>query len=378
MNLDELLGGKPLYYTVIDHERVKKAFGMIRSSVLIPKVIQVVGTNGKGSTGRMMAHMMSLGGTNVGHYTSPHILKFNERYWLNGKDCDDSRLEIAHERLFALLPLEVSLALSYFEYTTLLSLFVFEECEYIVLETGMGGEFDATSVIPKILSVITPIDIDHQAFLGNDIESIATTKLKSIDKLAVIAPQIHSEIENIAIKVTKDAKLIFVHKNEYRDEINVIAKENLWGDFLVSNANTACKALDVLNVNYDINSLKSWSMIGRYFAYNSNIRLDVGHNLLAAKAIYNILKEPVVLIYNTLEDKPYREILELLKPKIKEVLIIDIETQRALNRNELLSVLDELEIKHKSFTGEIDTKKKYLVFGSFSVVEAFLKIMDAV
>jgi dihydrofolate synthase/folylpolyglutamate synthase len=376
MNLNELLDSKPLYYIIIDHKRIKNAFDMIKTSVLIPKVVQIVGTNGKGSTGRMMAHMMHLSGISVGHYTSPHILKFNERYWLNGDNCDDLKLELAHEKLSKILSADISDGLSYFEYTTLLALFVFEECEYIVLEAGMGGEFDATTVIPKILSVITPIDIDHQAFLGDNIIQIATTKLKSIDKIAVIAPQVHSEVIAVAREISKDARLIFVEKSKYRDEIFDIAFENSWGDFLVDNANTACTALDVLGITYDINSLKSWSMNGRYFQYAPNIRIDVGHNLLAAKAIYEIIKEPVTLIYNSLEDKPYREILELLKPKIKEVLIIDIDTQRAVDGDKLIQALEDLKINYRSFNGSIDNNENYLVFGSFSVVEAFLKIME--
>lgn len=376
MSLDELLSDKPLYYTVIDHERIKNAFNIVRPFIVIPKVIQMVGTNGKGSTGRMIAHMMSKSGINVGHYTSPHILKFNERYWLNGDDCKDLKLEVAHERLSKILPNDISDGLSYFEYTTLLALFVFEDCEYLVLEAGMGGEFDATTVIPKILSVITPIDIDHEAFLGNDICSIATTKLKSIDKIAVIAPQIHSEVVAVAREISMNARLIFVEKNRYKDEIFDIAFENSWGAYLIDNANTACTALDILGITYDINALKSWSMKGRYFQYAPNIRIDVGHNLLAAKAIYEIIKEPVTLVYNSLEDKPYAEILKLLKPKIKELLIIDIDTQRAVDTDKLIQALEDLKINYRSFNGCIDSSENYLVFGSFSVVEAFLKIMD--
>lgn len=374
MSLDELLSGKPLYYTVIDHKRIKIAFDIIKPFVKIPKVVQIVGTNGKGSTGRMIAHMMNKSGLNVGHYTSPHILEFNERYWLNGSNCSDERLENAHQRLSKVLPNDISDRLSYFEYTTLLALFVFEECEYIVLEAGMGGEFDATTVIPKILSVVTPIDIDHQAFLGNDINSIATTKLKSINKIAVIAPQAHSEVLTTTREIAQNTKLIFVDK--CRDKISDIAHENLWADYLIDNANTACEALDVLEITYDINALKSWSMNGRYFPYAPNIRIDVGHNLLAAKAVYEMIKEPVTLIYNSLDDKPYREILKLLKPKIKELLIIEIDTQRAVDMDKLIKALEDLKINYRSFDGEIDEHENYLVFGSFSVVEAFLKMME--
>ena len=78
-------------------------------------------------------------------------------------------------------------ALSYFEYTTLLAFVVFENCDLMVLEAGLGGEFDATNVCDKELSIITPIGIDHQAFLGDTIEEIAATKIRSIQKQVTVS-----------------------------------------------------------------------------------------------------------------------------------------------------------------------------------------------
>ncbi|MFA5502460.1 MAG: Mur ligase family protein [Sulfurovaceae bacterium] len=375
--LDLLLSTKPLYYKHIDYVRIIDAFETIKPYVKIPKVIHIVGTNGKGSTGRMISHLLYKSGFSVGHYSSPHILKFNERFWLNGCDCNDQLLDDAHERLYNILTKEQSNELSYFEYTTLLALFVFEKCDYIVLEAGMGGEHDATNVVPKVLSVIMPIDYDHQAFLGNDITSIASTKLRSIDKRAVIAPQIHQEVLHVANKIAlqKDAKLYFVARetSSHIQPIKDVALENLWGDFLIDNAVTACAALDVLGLVCDVQNLHTWVMMGRYFPYASNIHIDVGHNLLAAKVIDKLLLQPVVLIYNTLEDKPYRQILELLKPKIKKLLIIRIDSPRALKIEFLENTLRELEIPYDFFDGTINPEDEYLVFGSFAVVEAFLK-----
>jgi dihydrofolate synthase/folylpolyglutamate synthase len=116
-------------------------------------------------------------------------------------------------------------------------------------------------------------------------------------------------------------------------------------------------------------------MMGRYFTYAPNIRLDVGHNILAAKALVGIIEDDTVLIYNTYEDKPYKEILALLKSKIKKLLIIKIDSQRALSVEKLESTLEDLGIDHSFFDGKIDEREKYLAFGSFSVVESFLKIM---
>lgn len=375
--LDLFLGDKPLYYKHIDHKRIKIAFDAINKSLKLPKVIHIVGTNGKGSTGRMIAHLLCKSGFSVGHYTSPHILKFNERFWLNGNECNDEMLEFAHKRLYGILDQEISRELSYFEYTTLLALFIFEECDYLVLEAGLGGEHDATNVTPKVLSIVTPIDYDHQAFLGEKIEDIAATKLKSIDKRAIIAFQPHSEVVDIAEKIAKEknTQLIFVQSDYKKDKIKQIAQQNHWGSFLCDNAKSACLALDTLEIKYDINDLSSWQMMGRYFAYAPNVRLDVGHNMLAAKALVGMMEDDTILIYNTYEDKPYKEILKVLKSKIKKLLIIPIDSPRALAVEKLEAALEELDINYGFFDNTIKDNEKYLVFGSFSVVESFLKIM---
>ncbi|EFK94946.1 Folylpolyglutamate synthetase [sediment metagenome] len=377
--LELFLNSKPLYYKHIDYNRIKVAFDIVEKNLKLPKIIHIVGTNGKGSTGRMVAHLLLKSGFNTAHYTSPHILKFNERFWLNGDECSDDILETAHKGLYEILDDESRNKLSYFEYTTLLALFAFEECEYLVLEAGLGGEHDATNVAPKTLSIITPIDFDHQAFLGERIEDIATTKINSIDKIAVVSVQPHLEVIDIAKKIAKEknTKLIFVTPDYQKEKITQIAKQNSWGDFLCDNAKSACLALDILGIKYDINSLNSWQMMGRYFAYSSNIRLDVGHNTLAANALVKIIEDDIILIYNTYEDKPYREILRLLKPKIKKLLIIPIDSPRAVSLEKLETILKELEIDYNFFDNKIDNDKKYLVFGSFSVVEAFLKEMSS-
>jgi len=207
--LASFLEHKPLYYKEIDHERVHKAYAILKPHIRHPRTVHIVGTNGKGSTGRMMAHLVYLQGMrhwSVGHYSSPHILKFNERIWLDGSDASDEVLEVAHQRLFGILGKEVADVLSYFEYTTLLAFVVFENCDLIVLEAGLGGEYDATNVCDKALSVITPVGIDHQVFLGESIEEIAATKIRSIQKKALLAPQPYGEVVAVAKQIVKEKK----------------------------------------------------------------------------------------------------------------------------------------------------------------------------
>ena len=375
-SFDRFLEDKPLYYKEIDHERVHSAYGMLKPHIKQPRTIHIVGTNGKGSTGRMIAHLAHKNDLTVGHFSSPHILKFNERIWLNGSDSRDEVLEEAHQKLFTILGKEMSESLSYFEYTTLLALVVFEKCDLMVLEAGLGGEFDATNVCDKALSVITPIGIDHQSFLGESIEEIAGTKIRSIQKQVLLAPQVYDEVLEVARKIVdeKGAKLyISLCPSHRMRELDVIAQEKSWGNYLIDNACVALQALDVLDISYDVNDLRSLELFGRFYPLTENIRIDVGHNPLAAKAIAKALDEKVVLIYNSLDDKDYEAVLQILKPKVKRVEIIPIHSQRATTLSEIEKALEKVGIEYGYFESKIDKDEHYLVFGSFYVVEEFLK-----
>jgi len=354
---------------------------MLKPHIKRPRTVHIVGTNGKGSTGRMVAHLAHKSGLSVGHFSSPHILKFNERIWLNGADSTDDVLEIAHQKLFGILGQEMSESLSYFEYTTLLSFVVFEDCDLMVLEAGLGGEFDATNVYDKELSIITPIGIDHQAFLGETIEEIAGTKIRSIQKNVLLAPQVYDEVLEVAREITNDvgANLCICSRvNTQVDSYGLIkiAKEKGWGDYLIDNATVALQALDILDIGYDINDLKSLVLFGRFYLLTKNIRIDVGHNPLAAQAIEKALDKEVVLIYNSLDDKDYEKVLQILKPKVKRVEIISINSQRATTLEEIEKALKKVDIEYDYFEGKIDQDEVYLVFGSFYVVEEFLKKME--
>jgi len=370
---DAFLENKPLYYKEIDHERVHIAYGMLKAHIKQPKTVHVVGTNGKGSTGRIVAHLAYKSGKSVGHYTSPHILKFNERIWIDGADASDEVLEQAHQKLFAILGQEMSDALSYFEYTTLLAFVVFENCDLMVLEAGLGGEFDATNVCDKELSIITPIGIDHQAFLGDTIEEIAATKIRSVQKQVLLAPQMYDEVVKVAKQIADEKGAVLRQAQEPSYKVAELVEANGWADYLISNATVALQALDILDIKYDINDLKTLELFGRFYALTSHIRIDVGHNPLAARAIEKALDKKVVLIYNSLDDKDYEKVLRTLKPKVKRVEIIKIHSQRATTLSEIEKALTEVGLAYSYFENKIDENEDYLVFGSFYVVEEFLK-----
>lgn len=381
MTLTEFLAQKPLYYDKIDLKRFPKAYALVQHRLPQNKIIHLVGTNGKGSTGRFLATALHRSGKQVGHYTSPHILRFNERIWINGADTDDETLEAAHLKLLALLSGTVADELSYFEYTTLLAMIVYETCDYVVCEAGLGGEFDATAVFPKELSIFTPIDFDHAAFLGNSIDSIASTKLRSMQHVALIGKQKHPEVEQIAQKIAHEKgctlyKVLECMTLDIETMALHLAMKNNLSEYLRDNLILAMAAYECLGYTASEELFDQHALFGRLTRIASNITLDVGHNPLAAREIARAYEgKKVVLIYNTYGDKEYRDILKILHPIIASVEIIDVDESRIVPRDELERALSELQIEYRSLDA-IDNNQEYLVFGSFSVAETFLKRMN--
>ena len=380
MKVNEFLNQKPLFYKEIDLKRMPRAFNLIKNKITIKPVIHIIGTNGKGSTGRFLAHTLLKRGFKVGHYTSPHILKFNERIWINGNDISDEDLEKAHQKLQKLLPKNVSESLSYFEYTTLLAAIAFEGLDFVIMEAGLGGEFDATNVFKKKISLITTIDFDHQNFLGNSIEEIATTKLNSIEKEAIIGYQ-KWKIENGKWKIKDFAKRLNPEANIYdyleffeEGEIEELRKEFKFPKFLFDNYLLAMSFLKKENIEFSIKDIEDLRLKGRFEEIEKDLWIDVGHNPLAARAITNSLEKKVNLVYNTYKDKDYKEILKILKPKINKLYLIDVENERIEDKEKIKEVAKKLDIEIEEFK---EIKKPMLVFGSFSVVEKFLKEYNA-
>ncbi len=376
--LEKFLNDKPLYYDEIDYSRMPRVYERIKDKISIPKVIHLIGTNGKGTTGRFLASALYSLGFRVGHYSSPHIIDFNERIWINGQNATITSLNFAHKNLLQILVEDEANSLSYFEYTTLLAMFVFQNLDYIVLEAGLGGEYDATAVFPTILTLVTPIDRDHEAFLGNTIQEIATTKLNSIQNNAIIANQLNQEVYEVAENISKK-KSVNIYKidtfleSEDLQKIEIISKKLSLVEYLKNNLQLSISALKFLEIKYSENDFKNSKLFGRLTPLTDNILLDVGHNILAAKSIYLSLKESkYILIYNSYKDKNYREILTILKPMIKHIEIINIDDNRIEDKNILTEVIESLNMKNSNFS-EIKKDEKYLVFGSFKVVEEFLK-----
>ncbi len=355
-----------------------RAWRSIQQHFKLPRIIHIVGTNGKGSTGRFLAHYLYRSGFSVGHYSSPHILNFNERIWLDGADVSDAELSLYHDRLYQLLSPEFRESLSFFEYTTLLAIAVYEQCDYVVLEAGLGGEYDATAVFKNILTLVTPIDMDHQDFLGTSIEAITQTKLNAIQKIAILATQPHSTVYGVAQRMVISKGIDIFRSDQFfsQEELADIASfliQNGFPLFLKTNLALALSAIKFLGFSLSLDFMKDVVLFGRCQKISPNVTIDVGHNALAARALVkNFQNKELHLIFNTFADKDYEKTLTILKPAIKVIEIIPILNERIEKKENLIKVIEKLNIPYKDFK-KLDDSAAYLVFGSFSVVEAFLK-----
>lgn len=375
MRLENFLSSKPLYYKKFDPIRIQKAYASIEHSIPKPRIVHLIGTNGKGSTGRYLAEMLLQCGCKVGHYTSPHICSFNERIWMDGKLADDKTLDAAFDALISVLDTQWQESLSYFEFTTLVAMMAFRDCDIVVLEAGLGGEHDGTSVFDNELTLLTPIGLDHAEFLGTTIQEVALTKIRGIQKAVITAKQ-EPEVMEVLQKEALRTALFWdtVELNEDDTKLVELFSQRETAAYLLRNFSHALAALRYLGFKQNINTTELHTLFGRLTPIGENLIIDVGHNLLAAKEILAYYgNSKVNLVYNTFTDKDYENILDLLKPIINKLFIIPVDDKRALKTETLQTTLEKLEISYETFS-QVDTEKKTLVFGSFTVVEAFLKL----
>lgn len=439
-SLHSYLDRKGLEYAPFDPERMPSVFALVRPFLTFsPHIVHILGTNGKGSTGRFIALHLLAQGHSVLHFSSPHLFSFNERFYINGTHVGDRQLERAHEFLQNLgcenlngenlggknlehenpngknlgrKDLRAALeSTSYFEYATLLALVLAQECEYFICEAGLGGEFDSTSVVRDMAeaSVFTPISYDHTELLGDSIESIASTKLAAMGKHAFLAPQRYKAVESIAREIAKDrgAELTTIAHDEIDSAYASSPALREWAKdlapFLRENLIVARKVLETMGALDSGRALDSgisgdqavpfghrFDLLGRAQKLAPNLLLDVGHNAECARAVVEIVgQKRVNLVYNSFSQKDVREILGVFRPVVDRLFIMPITHHRALPRHELIEICDELGITYQDFTpaelGSIahhdhtstDNNKIYVVFGSFSVVEAFLEMWNA-
>ncbi|BCZ16745.1 Folylpolyglutamate synthase FolC [Helicobacter sp. NHP19-003] len=373
MKLGDFLATKPFELAPFEPKRFEKAYrDFCRYFKDTTPKIQIIGTNGKGSTGRFLTQSLEASGFKVLHFSSPHLLDFNERFYTNGQNIAQAPLEQAHAHLQS-LPLDPNL--SYFEYATLLAVVLAKDCDYMVAEAGLGGEFDSTtSLNNRIALVFTPMSIDHTDRLGANLLEIATTKLRAGLGLEPNTPIIFAKQEPQVQELAKE--LLAGHNLLFVEDLSpqALKEGQKWGypPFLVQNLQTALSALHALNLAPK--ALKRLNLRGRFEALTPHVLLDVAHNVGGAKALANALRgRQVDLIYNSYARKDALGVLKSLKPCVRHVWVLPVQDNQTMPQEKLQGILEQLNLPYGVFQGELDPRKSYLVAGSFSVVRTFLQ-----
>ena len=301
------------------------------------KIIHVAGTNGKGSTCSLMASIAQTGGVKVGLFTSPHLISFCERIQVNGQlipETDVARLIQFLRQLVA----DWDPHPTFFELTTALALAYFAEqkTELIVLETGMGGRLDATNVVTPVVSVITPIDLDHQQWLGQTIREIAGEKAGIIKPgiPTVSAPQ-RPEAEAV-LRATGPVE--FIH-DLYTD-----SPISLPGRHQQGNATLAIAALRAAGFHFSPDIIASglattiWP--ARFQKVTPQLVIDGAHNPAGAAVLAETWKTEFPntkahLIFGAVAAKDIRSVLETLLPLAASMHCITLKSPRAMDAREI-------------------------------------------
>jgi len=321
----------------------------------LPPVIHVAGTNGKGSTQAMIRAGLEAEGKRVHAYTSPHLARFHERIRLAGDLITEAALTEVLDRAYKA---NGSDPITYFEITTVAALMAFAEtpADYTLLEVGLGGRLDATNVIAKpALTIITPVDLDHQQYLGDTLAAIAGEKAGIIKRgvPCVVGPQLDEGLEVIEKVAARLGAPVFAYGQHYhvgtergrliyQDERGLLdlPLPNLPGPHQIQNAGGAIAALRVLGFGEEAceaavtkafwPARMQHMKTGRLFdlAKPAELWLDGGHNPHAGRALAETLKalpdRPIHLICGMLNTKDIAGYLRPLGKIAKSLTALSI------------------------------------------------------
>mgnify|MGYP001252220654 CR=1 FL=1 len=392
-------------------ERILNVYKRLNISKVAKKVITVAGTNGKGSTVSFLESVLKNNNFKVGAFTSPHILNYNERIKINGKEAGDDLLLDAFEHIDEK---RGEITLTYFEFATLSAFYIFSQLDLdvAVLEVGLGGRLDATNIIDSDISIITSISIDHTEFLGNTIDSIALEKagvMRSFKK-SIFAQE---KPPAVLYQYAKNKSVnLLVHNNDY----NVSRYPNSWsissknlsieeipnlrmiGDYQYNYAAASILALQEIfpecltNKNILKKSISQTQIAGRfqYLQNSPDIIVDVAHNEDAAKALLKNIKDKgykeISVVLGILNDKDVYSIVEPFTSVVNNWFIGTINSERGMNAEEIKYRIkslfkNTLNIKtYNSIYSAFNDARNHqtsdsliLVYGSFYTVSEVLK-----
>lgn len=343
------------------------------------RVIHLTGTNGKTSTTRFIERILRELGLRTGRMTSPHLVKLNERISIDGEPVSDERLysiwteiEPIVELVDAELATQGEEPLTFFEVLVVLGFSIFADApvDVLVLEVGMGGEWDSTNIADGDVAVFTPIALDHMDRLGETIEEIAKTKSGIIKpgSIVISAAQPEEAMKVIEAKASAVAEKLFVYGKDFevlQTETNLLGQTTtirglageyhdlnlpLHGDYQAQNASLALAAVEAFvgggeqRIMDDVfrAAFADFSSPGRLQVISREplVILDAAHNPHGAKSLSDSLKHSfgspyAVGVVSILADKDAGELLELLDDSFVEFVITQSESPRAIAAEEL-------------------------------------------
>jgi len=312
--------------------------------------ITVGGTNGKGSTIAFIDSIYRESKYKVGCSTSPHLIKYNERYAIDGEIVNDEVIIKAFEAIEAK---REGVSLTYFEFSTLAALIIFSEAavDIAILEVGLGGRLDSVNVVDSDVSVITNIAIDHTDYLGDTRESIGTEKagIMRTAKPCICGDQ--DPPNSVLVYAKKINTPLTLVKEKYQGEIG------LEGDHQKLNAAVAIKVIETLCDLFPVSKemiktgIKQTQIVARFEKINvgnKSVILDVAHNPAAVQTLVETLSDSpmeTVAIFSALADKNIDDMIEMASSNIKHWFLVPLSAERSV----------QIEALEDKFSGSQET-----------------------
>jgi dihydrofolate synthase/folylpolyglutamate synthase len=350
------------------HERILKLLAGITTHRPMLR-IRVAGTNGKGSTATMLAAALHSAGFKTGLYTSPHLLEFNERIRINNVPVNNNML---YQSLNRLLPLARAAQSSYFETATALSLdqFARSSVDVEILEAGVGARLDATTAVAADMALITPIALDHQAWLGDTLDEIAAEKAFAMQgcHFSISAPQ-SGEVAQVLRHFDPDVSFTDLSEGEWSSLKTPGQHQHINATLAYAAIKLLCDTgmikLDLKQAHQAIAECVVPGRLQHIRIDGANIWLDAAHNHHAIKALLPSLKglaDPfdAILVF-TREDRSLADALPLLEPFARKLISGD-------RPDETCQADEALQQAIKNHP-----KGSFLVLGSFTTVAAILR-----
>ena len=379
------------------------------------KTIHVAGTNGKGSTAHMLSAIFTEAGCNTGLYTSPHLLRVNERIIAGGAEITGKKLKIYTDELIQFLKKHDNIRPTYFDALTLFAFRFFLEMktDISIIEVGLGGRLDSTNLIRPAVSVITDISIDHKNVLGNTIKEIAFEKAGIIkSRTPVVTSNTKKKILAVLEKYANEKKSeIYVLNRDFRIKNKIFNNDNhnmafdlsisraggagdiiiknielqQAGSFQIKNASTAITASMLLNKkgfniteNHIKKALKKLRVTGRLHPLNRRplIIFDPAHNRQALKSTISALKElypgmRCKIVVSFMMDKEYDIMFKIIRNELTDdIYYYELDDDRCLkaDKNNILKNMktfrntDDL---YSALADGLDDKSLIFITGSF-------------